>query len=435
MENLEEFVQDIWIMDTHEHVVPEDERIRQGADPFQIFLAHYSSTDLISAGLSLEDYAKSINTKIPILDRWKIVEPYWNKACNTAYFESIKIAVKDLYGIDEINENTIQELADRMSSANKKGLYKWVLKDKANIKLAICHSVISDYVDIDREFFAPVVRLEDFILIRSREDVKRISKMLNMPIHSLKELEKAIELKVESLLGKIVGFKIALAYVRDICFEKVTFSDADKVFNKIMSSKDTFIWYTRPDEIRTVIPDEISIEEGRNLQDYMVHKVLQLAAKHSLPTQVHTGLQEGNLNLISNSNPLLLTNLFMEYYDVVFDIFHGSYPYTKELATIAKNFPNVYMDMCWLHAISPHAAREALSDWLDMVPANKILGFGGDYMFVEGVYGHARMARRNISKVLRSKIDEGRFSEDEAKKIARMILRDNALEVFKKVQI
>jgi len=46
-----------------------------------------------------------------------------------------------------------------------------VKKDKANIKLAICHSVISDYVDIDREFFAPVVRLEDFILIRKCESI------------------------------------------------------------------------------------------------------------------------------------------------------------------------------------------------------------------------------------------------------------------------
>ncbi len=324
-----------------------------------------------------------------------------------------------------------------MKDANKKGLYKWVLKDKAKVELAI-HDLFGlkkiDYLDVDREFFAPVARLEDFVLIRSRNDVKKISTMLNTPIHSFKELEKALELKVANILDRIVGFKIALAYRRDISFEKTTFNEAEKVFNKIMSSKDTFIRYTRPGNIKITVPDEISVAEGRNLQNYMVHKILQLAAKYSLPVQIHTGFQNGNLNLISNSDPTLLANLFMEYYDVPFDIFHGSYPYTKELATLAKNFPNVYIDMCWLHIISSHTAEEALSDWLDAVPANKILGFGGDYRFVEGVYGHSVIARRNISKVLRRKVDRGRFSEEEAKKIAEMILRDNVLEIFKRVR-
>ncbi|MEM1546105.1 MAG: amidohydrolase family protein [Candidatus Methanomethylicia archaeon] len=431
---LEEYINSISIMDTHEHIVPEDERVKQEVDPFQVFLVHYLSSDLISAGLSFEDYVKLMDPRVAVLDKWKIVEPYWSKVCNTAYFESVKIAVRDLYGIDEINEDTIQNLTDKMRSLNRKGLYKWVLKDKAKIELAI-HDSIIDHVDVDREFFAPVVRLEDFILIRSREDIKKISRMLNMPIHSLKELEVAIELKVKNLLDRIVGFKIALAYGRSIFFERVTFNDAEKVFNKVMSLKNTFIRYTRPDGIRVTVPDQISMEDGKDLQDYMVHKILQLAAKYSLPVQIHTGLQEGNLNLISNSNPLLLANLFMEYYDVVFDVFHGSYPYVREAAALAKNFPNVYIDMCWLHIVSPHTAREALSDWLDLVPANKILGFGGDYKFVEGAYSHAVMARRNISKVLRSKIDDGRISENEAKKIARMILRDNVLEVFRKIKV
>jgi hypothetical protein len=433
MSSLEEFINEIWIVDTHEHITPEEERVREIADPLKIFLAHYVSSDLISAGLSLDEYAKVMNDKIPILNRWKIVEPYWSKACNTAYFESIKIAVKDLYGIDEINENTIKELAGKMKEANKKGLYRWILKDKAKIEMAIHDSTI-DYVDVDREFFVPVIRLEDFILIRSREDVKRISKMLNVKIHSLKDLEIALELRVKNLLNKIVGFKIALAYRRDLYFEKATFNDAEKVFNKIMSSKNTFIRFTRPDNIRLTIPDEISVEEGKDLQDYMVHKILQLASKYSLPVQVHTGLQEGNLNLISNSNPVLLTNLFMEYYDVVFDVFHGSYPYTKELASIAKNFSNVYIDMCWLHIISPKSATEALSDWLDLVPASKIFAFGGDYRFVEGAYSHAKIARRNLANVLRRKVDDGRLSEKEAKRIAKMLLRDNVLEVFKKIK-
>ena len=67
---------------------------------------------------------------------------------------------------------------------------------------------------------------------------------------------------------------------------------------------------------------------------------------------------------------------------------------------------------------------------LDTVPANKIHGFGGDYIFVEGSYGHAVIARREIARVLCEKVEEGRFSEEYAVEVGHMLLRDNALENF-----
>ena len=61
---------------------------------------------------------------------------------------------------------------------------------------------------------------------------------------------------------------------------------------------------------------------GKPLQDYMMHYILRLANKRGLTFQFHTGLQEGNGNIIYNSDPSLLSNLFLEYPDVDFDIFH-----------------------------------------------------------------------------------------------------------------
>ncbi|NIM45433.1 MAG: amidohydrolase family protein, partial [Nitrososphaeria archaeon] len=123
------------------------------------------------------------------------------------------------------------------------------------------------------------------------------------------------------------------------------------------------------------VPQGIGFEEAKPLQDYVVHTMIQLAEKHGYPVQIHTGLHEGNENILENSNPLLLTNLFMEYRKVKFDIFHAGYPYFRELATLAKNFQNVYPDLCWIHVVSPSAARTILAEWLDTVPSNKILAF------------------------------------------------------------
>jgi predicted TIM-barrel fold metal-dependent hydrolase len=148
--------------------------------------------------------------------------------------------------------------------------------------------------------------------------------------------------------------------------------------------------------------------------------------------QIHTGFHEGNENLLSNTNPLNLTNLFTEYRNVKFDLFHGGYPFIGESSALAKTFPNVYLDLAWLHLISPYVARGALSEWIDTVPSNKILGFGGDYVFVEGSYGHSIIARENVSKVLIQKVENGELKLEYAKSLAKKILRENAINLFLK---
>jgi uncharacterized protein len=125
-----------------------------------------------------------------------------------------------------------------------------------------------------------------------------------------------------------------------------------------------------------------------------------------------------------------MVDLLFSYPKTRFDLFHGAYPYCGELATLAKNFQNVYLDMCWLHIISPAVSRRMLDEWIETVPSNKILGFGGDYLFVEGVYGHAVMARENIASTLAAKVEDGYFTEEEALVVMRKLLRGNAAHLY-----
>jgi predicted TIM-barrel fold metal-dependent hydrolase len=294
-------------------------------------------------------------------------------------------------------------------------------------------------VKVDPVFFAPVMRFEEFILLRYRADIESLSKCCGLPIHSLRELVKAMESEFDRCLsGGMAGIKIGLAYRRPILFEKTTWHDAEKAFNRIYSIG-RFKGTLSPGRLRysasySSTPEGLSSDEARPLENFMVHMLIRLAEMHHLPVQVHSGLQYGNENLVSNSDPILLTNLFMEYRDVKFDVFHGSYPYVRKLGVLAKTFPNVYADMCWMHIISPVEARRTLSEWLEVVPASKILGFGGDSSLVEETYGHAVMARENISRVLCEKVEEGRFTLEQAKALANMLLRENARAVFSALQ-
>jgi predicted TIM-barrel fold metal-dependent hydrolase len=209
------------------------------------------------------------------------------------------------------------------------------------------------------------------------------------------------------------AFKVGRAYDRTLAWRDVPRCEVEQTFNRLLAFSD------RPDS-----------RDIRALEDFVLHYVVRKCGEYGLTMKFHTGIQEGTGNIITNSRAALMCDLFLKYPNTRFDIYHISYPYQEELTVIAKNFPNVFVDFCWTWIINPSAARRALSDMLDAVPANKIHGFGGDYVFVEGSYGHSVIARREIANVLCQKVEEGRFTEDYAVALGRMLLRENAVENF-----
>lgn len=433
-------VNEIKLIDTHEHLQREENRIKGEVDVLATFFLQYASSDLISSGLSYRYYQSILDPAQPLEKRWEIFSPYWENIKNTSYARALNIAARDLYG-DEINDQTYKKISKRMKEENKKGLYRWVLKEKAGIELSLQDTILKPrtyafwntppverLLDVDREFFIPVHRFEDFLLIQDRIDIESIGQRRGARLHTLSDLVKNLEAEVRELSKTIAAVKLWVGYRRSLKFEKETFAEAEQVFNNICSQKN----FVRVDAegVRITVPGGITLDDAKPLHDFMTHKIIQLAGEYSVPVQIHTGFHEGNENLLMNTNPLNLTNLFMEYKDVKFDLFHGAYPWVGECSALAKTFPNVYLDMAWLHIISPHTAREALYQWLDTVPANKILGFGGDYVFVEGSYGHSVIARDNVARVLTMKVEDGDLTLEEAITLAKRILRENAKALF-----
>jgi hypothetical protein len=422
-------VDSIRLIDTHEHLPPESERVNKIVDVLSQFYLHYTSSDLISAGMSMEDLIYIKDTKIPLDYRWAVFEPMWEKIKNTGYSRCMEIAARDLYGVDGINSETYKQLSRKMMDRNREGLYKWVLKEKAGIDICILDTLTHDY-QVDSDLFVPVLRVSEYSSPMNKKDLELLGKQFGNPIHNLGDYINLVKGRFDALKGKVAAVKIALAYNRSLHFEKRTYSEAEESLNKMYKTKGFHRVPIADTEYSETILDGPGKEELLPLQDYLVHLTIQEASRRGLPIQIHTGLHEGNQNIVSNSNPELLVNLFLEYGDAKFDIFHGSWPYSSQLSALAKNFQNVYIDMCWMHIISPSRARSALDEWLDEVPVNKIMGFGGDYLCVEGSYGHSVMARENVAKVLARKVDDGIYDIDEAKKYATWILRDNPKNLF-----
>ena len=132
-----EIVNGYTIIDTHEHLPAWETERNYNTDVINEYLTHYFNRDLISAGLSQADLSKVLDTSIPIIERWYLLEPYWTVCRKTGYGRSLDITVKGLYNIEEINGKTIEELNDAFLKSMKPGWYKHVLKERSKIQTSI----------------------------------------------------------------------------------------------------------------------------------------------------------------------------------------------------------------------------------------------------------------------------------------------------------
>ena len=407
---LREAVGALELISTHEHLLSEEERYGSQPD-FFVLADHYAINDLASAGLPAEDMVKLRDRKTPAAERWRLIAPWWTHIRWTGYGEALRIALRDIYGVAEVNAGNIERVNAVIAAANKPGLYHDILKRRMRLRYA----VLDDYwrgepVRPDPAYFRLARKFDWFCTPADAKAVKRMEEVTGVPVTSVDGLVQALEKRFEqSLAAGLTAVKSTIAYQRDLTFEDASEQRAAGAFDALM----------RGDASRR-----------RPLEDYMFRQVLRLAEAHGLPFQIHTGIQAGNSNVIANTRPLQVANLLRDYPRVRFDLFHAGWPWANEVMAMAKMFPNAYADFCWAHILSPASARQALEEMMGAVPANKILGFGGDYRHVELSYAHSVIARENITRVLAARVEAKEMNEQEALGLARAFLHGNPARLF-----
>lgn len=412
-QRITDYVNKLELSDSHEHLMNQESIKNSQMLDFTLLLHHYADDDIKSAGMGKSQFAELLTNKYSVEEKWKIVKPYWEKSKNTAYNRVVLLAMDKLYGIKDLNDQTVVELSEAIIKSYDGDWYNYVLKEKSNIRYAIM-DVGSRRLEDD--MFRYVEKFDQFIRINSRENLESVGNKFSMEVNSLSALVSVLEKAFDAAAVRgIVGVKSTAAYHRILKYEHVSENQARKVFNDLMGLSRG---------------DVLEFNDVKPLQDYMMHQIIQQARKYQIPVQIHTGFHAGDGNYISNSNPALLANLFLEYRDVNFSLFHGGYPYGGELAALAKSFRNVYLDMSWIYVISPSYAQRYLHEWLETVPSNKIMAFGGDYHNVENTFGHSLMAREVVAKVLVEKVKTGYLTETESKEIAKRILYTNVIDLF-----
>jgi hypothetical protein len=409
------------VIDTHEHLpFAESERPKE-VDVLREYLSHYLSSDLVSAGMRNADLERAKDPGLPLAERWSLVEPFWEACRFTGYARALDIAVRGIYGIEGIRGSTIAALDAAFRKSFAPGHFHRVLKDLCGIEVSLLDGFTGRF-EADAGLFRRMWQPAYYLTPRPGEGrgIPWVENVIGRPVRTLDDWMEGFDHELEEAAASgIAGLKCALAYERSLAFAPVPVAAARDAFAEAIAAWDRA---GRTPDAATPLPVPA--------QDFMMHHQLRRAAERGLAYQLHTGLQEGNGNLLANSDPLLLNPVFLAHPGVRFDLFHIGWPFTEVATALCKNFPNVFVDMCWAHIISPVAARRALSGFLDALPFTKISAFGGDYLFVDGVYGHLQVARENVARVLAEKVREGTFGRGQALAVAQALFHDNPARIF-----
>jgi hypothetical protein len=105
-----------------------------------------------------------------------------------------------------------------------------------------------------------------------------------------------------------------------------------------------------------------------------------------------------------------------------FQVFLSSEHSNQSLCTLARELPNLSLAGYWWHNFFPGIIRKVINDRLDMLAANKQIGFFSDAYCVEWQYAKVILVRKQLAQVLAAKVEQGQYSQAEALRIAEEIL-------------
>lgn len=416
---LMEHANSVKVINTHEHQRhPKDLEYKEYN--FWTLLNHsYLMADVVSAGGS---YFNSDQNTLEQL--WEMNGAHLNHTVLTSYNQHFLEGLKMCYDYDELafTKDGIENLSNKITEKYK-DYDSWYIEcfEKYNFETMFLDQYWAPHnSNIDKEHYTFVLQTNllvanigpaKLMYTEENEEVLALKKLSGVEsVQTLDDfLDFAKALVKDAKENGAVAIKNSQAYWRSINYDNISLERATELFTKA---------------------PEISKTEEKELQDFMFHWLVDLAAEYQLPVQIHTGYLAGNGNQLDNGQPIKLNNLFLQHPNTKFDLFHGGFPWTGEFVALGKMFPNVYLNLVWLPQISKQRAIVTFNEMLDCVPYNKFL-WGGDCHFIEETVGSLEFGKQVVCEVLTNRILNGQIDEPTAEKIISAVFRKNAIKVFK----
>ena len=171
----------------------------------------------------------------------------------------------------------------------------------------------------------------------------------------------------------------------------------------------------------------------KSLIDFLVIQTLEVAAKHKIPIQFHTGFGDPDLDL-RLSNPLHLRFLLEDnrFRNAPIVLLHTSYPYTREAGYLASVYPNVYIGFgLAIPSLSVAGMRYVVRELMELAPISKLMYSSDAHLIPDLYYLGAKWGRKILGEVLDESVKDGDLTVNEVEEIAVDILRRNACNIYR----
>jgi hypothetical protein len=366
--------------------------------------------------MPLEDYEQFFSSNVDPADKWRLVEPYWQRSRHTGYLQAVEESIWALFGIEELNSTAFLRVTEAMRAMVTPGFYRRVLQDAAGVEVCQVNSLENpvpqtQYPDLLQQDLSIV----GFSTGLNPDAAARWSAMSGRPLGSLADWHQIVDWAFTTYGPRVDAVKSQAAYGRRLNYDDVSADVAAPIYDRMLRG------------------DALDVGERKALEDHLMRYCIARAGDAGLPVKLHCGYYAGNDRMPLDRvrrNAGDLCPLLVDFPRVNFVLMHIGYPYQDEFIALSKHYRNVAIDLCWAWIINPLATVRFVKEFLLAAPANKLLTFGGDYATVENVVGHAAIARRGLGQALSELIEDGLLTEGDALDLVEPLMRGNARELF-----
>lgn len=314
--------------------------------------------------------------------------------------------VLDQAGIATMNANRVT-----MGTGVEPPRFEWVPYDDA-LLFPLNNSAAADTPD-RKQFFA----LEDKLRAQYLQAVG-----LKQPPATLNEyLIRVVQTTLvrQHALGAI-AIKFELAYLRPLDIGNPSREQATAVYAKYAAGG---------------VP---SPAEYKLLQDFLFRYIAGRCAEFQLAVHLHGMSGGGRYFSIAGVNPLNLEPLLNDesLSRTNFVLLHGGWPFVHEAGAMLQK-PNFYLDISQQALMLPARTLSTwLREWLELYPEKVLFGTDG-YPFSpalgweEATWLANRNARNALGLALTGMQRDGEITPQRAAELAKMVLHDNAANLYK----
>jgi predicted TIM-barrel fold metal-dependent hydrolase len=136
---------------------------------------------------------------------------------------------------------------------------------------------------------------------------------------------------------------------------------------------------------------------------------------------------------LRKANPILMQDILAvdEIKETKVVLTHAGFPYCEETAMMTSCYPNLYCDMSAISNFMGTSMKSAMLKIFEFAPVNRVL-FGTDGVIMpESYWIGVLQGVKGLEQALVELINDEWITENDAIKIAKMILNENAVKLYK----